>query len=58
MWSITFSDEKNNRHWSFDKVVHVNVRIGFISVVSADGFRTKVKNDEFTKCVIEMKSEE
>ncbi len=54
MWSVMFSDEKNNRRWSYDKVVHVNVRLGFISIVTADGLRTRIKNDEFDKCEIEL----
>lgn len=52
MWDVKFVDEKTNMAWSYSKVIHVNVRLGFISVVTADGFKTRVKNDEFTKCEI------
>lgn len=58
MWDVIFVDEKTKRAWSYSKVIHVNVRLGFISVVRADGFKAKVKNDEFTKCEITSAFEE
>ena len=58
LWSITFHDDVNNRHWTYDKVVHVNVRQGIIAVVSADNFKTIEKTGDFTRCEISIEAEE
>ena len=58
LWSIDFYDDKMNRRWSYDKVVQINVRQGYIQVLCADAFVTRVGADEFTRCEIRTEEEE